>query len=232
MLKVLTVQKVLKVRVLKVQVRRVLRVLMVLVLPGVAAAQDAPRGYVVGSVGVASAVEHDSAYAGLGAWRINRRVHIFGEVGRLRNAIGDDLSDAASLIEDQIVANNQLTFNNAFPAVFEVRVPTWYGLGGVRIAGPSGNRFSTYLEGGAGTGRLDPRAHLTINGENLDSAAEAITGLGDNTQELAFLTGLGGGVGVDVWKRIRIEGGYRYMRFFGDAKVDINRVHIGAGWNF
>ena len=231
MLTVLKVQRVLKVRVLTV--RKVLAVLAVLaLLPGVAAAQDGPRGYLVGSVGVASAVESDSAYAGLGAWRINRRVHIFGEVGRLRNAIGDDLDGQAALVEDEIRATNQQTFNSEFPVVFEVRVPTWYGLGGVRIAGPSGNRFSTYLEGGAGTGRLDPRAHLTINGDNLDTEAEAITGLGDNTQELAFLTGLGGGVGVDIWKRIRIEGGYRYMRFFGDAKVDINRVHVGAGWTF
>jgi opacity protein-like surface antigen len=215
----------------KVRTVRVLTVLMVL-LPAIAAAQDGPRGYIVGSVGVASAVETDSAYAGLGAWRINPRVHIFGEVGRLRNAIGDDLSDQAALVEDEIVANNQQTFNSEFPVVFEARVPTWYGLGGVRIAGPSGNRFSTYFEGGAGTGRLDPRVHLTINGENLDSEAEAITGLGRGTQELAFLTGLGAGVGVDLWKRIRIEGGYRYMRFFGDAKVDINRVHVGAGWTF
>jgi opacity protein-like surface antigen len=215
----------------KVRTVRVLTVLMAL-LPAIAAAQDGPRGYIVGSVGVASAVENDSAYAGLGAWRINPRVHIFGEVGRLRNAIGEDLSDQAALVEDEIVANNQQTFNSEFPVVFEARVPTWYGLGGVRIAGPSGNRFSTYFEGGAGTGRLDPRVHLTINGENLDSEAEAITGLGRGTQELAFLTGLGAGVGVDLWKRIRIEGGYRYMRFFGDAKVDINRVHVGAGWTF
>jgi hypothetical protein len=46
------------------------------------------------------------------------------------------------------------------------------------------------------------------------------------------VAGGGGGVAVHIWRRIRVEGGYRYMRFFGDAKTNINRVHVGAGWSF
>jgi hypothetical protein len=71
-----------------------------------------------------------------------------------------------------------------------------------------------------------------VNGENLDSEAAALTGLGNGRQQLEFLAGGGAGVALRAWKRIRIEGGYRYMRMFGDAKTDINRVHVGAGWTF
>jgi opacity protein-like surface antigen len=48
------------------------------------------------------------------------------------------------------------------------------------------------------------------------------------------LFGLRGGAGAAflVWKRIRVEGGYRYMRLFGDAKTNINRAHVAAGWTF
>ena len=116
--------------------------------------------------------------------------------------------------------------------MFEARVPAWYGFGGLRVVGPSAaaGRFTTYLEGGAGTRAAGPAGPPHDNGEHLDNEVAAITGLGDGPQQLAFLAGGGGGVGVQVWKRIRIEGGYRYMRLFGDAKTNINRVHVGAGW--
>jgi opacity protein-like surface antigen len=215
-------------------VREVLKivVMMVVALPAGARAQDAPKGYVQGLVGAAHTEETDTAYAGLGAWRINDRFHIFGEVGRMRNAIGPELSRELAAAEAQIIASNQQQFNTAFPVVFEARVPTWYGLGGVRAHGPSRGKLTTYVEGGLGTARLDPQVHLTVNGANLDNEAAALTGLDDDPQKLEFIAGGGAGVAVQVWKRIRIEGGYRYMRLFGDDKTNINRVHVGGGWTF
>jgi len=218
--------------VLKVRVLRVLTGLMMLLVPGAAAAQDQPRGYIQGMAGAAHTEETDTLYAGLGAWRINDRVGIFGEAGRMRNAIGPDLSARLAAVEAQIRASNTTQFGSTFPVEFEARVPAWYGFGGVRMRGPAAGRLATFVEGGAGTARLDPQVHLTINGENLDSEAAALTGLGEGRQQLAFVAGGGGGVALHVWRRVRVEGGYRYMRFFGDAKTNINRVHVGAGWTF
>jgi opacity protein-like surface antigen len=209
-----------------------LGVLAVLMAPAAVAAQDAPKGYVQGLAGAARTVETDTVYAGLGAWRLSGRIHIFGEVGRLRNALGPDLRDRLDAIEAQIRASNKAQFGTEFPVVFEPLVPTWYGFGGVRANGLSAGRLSSYVEAGAGTARLDPQVHLTVNGENLDSEVAAPTGLGDGRAQLAFLAGGGAGMALQVWKRIRIEGGYRYMRIFGDAKTNINRVHVGAGWTF
>lgn len=205
---------------------------MVLLLPDAAAAQDAPKGYVEGLAGAARTVETDTAYAGLAAWRLNDRLHLFGEVGRMRNVIGRDLADRLAAVKAGIVADNRRRFGAEFPVVFEPRVPAWYGFGGLRVPGPTGGRLSTYLEGGAGTARLDPQVHLTVNGETLDSEVAAITGLGEGRQQLEFLAGGGGGVAFQAWKRLRVEGGYRYMRLFGDAKTNINRVHVGGGWSF
>lgn len=214
-------------------VRRVLAVLVVLLVPRGAAAQDSPKGYLQGMAGGARTVgtKTDTVYAGLGAGRLKGPLHIFGEVGRMRNAIGQDLSDRLAAIEADIVAANVRQFGAAFPVVFEARVPMWYGFGGVRVQWPTAGRLSTYLEGGAGTARLDPQVHLTVNGETLDSEAAALTGLGDGRQQLEFLAGGGGGLAVQAW-RIRLEGGYRYMKVFGAAKANINRVHVGAGWSF
>ena len=218
-------------RVLKAVVLEVLLVsLWATVFVAVPSAQE--RGYVQGSIGVARTIDNDSAYAGLGAWRLNDRLHLFGEIGRLRDAINDDLNDRVDAIEETIRANNETAFHSEFPIVFEARVPAWYGLGGIRADGPSAGRLSTYLEGGLGSARLDPQVHLTINGDRLDDEAEAISGIRRGDQQLEFIAGAGAGVAVKLWKRIRIEGGYRYMRIFGDAKTNINRVHVGAGWTF
>jgi len=205
---------------------------LLVALPAAARAQDAPRGYVQGVVGAAHTEQTDTVYAGLGAWRITGRLHVFGEVGRMRNAIGPDLSERLDAVREQLVASNTSQFGAGFPIVFEALVPTWYGFGGVRAHGPSRGKLSTYVEGGVGTARLDPQVHLTINGENLDNEAAALTGLGDGRQQLEFLAGGGAGVACQVWKRIRVEGGYRYMRLFGDDKSHINRVHVAGGWTF
>jgi opacity protein-like surface antigen len=209
----------------------VLGLLMVLVASR-ASAQDASPGYIEGTIGSAAAVERDSAYAGLGVWRLNGRLELFGEVGRLRNAIGRELSDRMEAVRSEINASNVRQFHAEFPIVFEARVPTWYGLGGIRANVVTGRRTLVYVEGGAGTARLDPQVHLTINGDNLDSEAAALAGLGEGRQQLAFVTGGGGGVAVQPWRRIRVEAGYRYMRLFGEARTNIHRLHVGGGWVF
>lgn len=228
-LKVLMVRRVLNVRVLRVLT--VLTVMMVPFMPSVAAAQDAPRGYIQGLGGGARTFDNDTVYAGLGAWRLNDRVDLFGEVGRMRNVIGRELRDDLAAVEGTIRASNASQFNQTFPVVFEARVPAWYGFGGVRVHGPSAGKLSTFVEGGAGSARLDPQVHLSVNGENLDAEAAALTGLGEGRQQLEFLAGGGGGVAVQLG-RLRVEGSYRYMRMFGDAKANINSVRVGAGWSF
>jgi opacity protein-like surface antigen len=230
-LRVLTVRRMLNVRVLTRPGLLVVLGLLAVLTPGIAAAQE-PRGYLQGLAGAAYTVESDSAYAGLGAWRLNARFHVFGEIGRLRNAIGEGLSDRLAATEAQIRASTQQKFGTEFPVEFEARVPAWYGFGGVRCAGPVFGRLSTFAEGGIGTARLDPQVHLTINGTSLDAEAAALTGIEENRQQLAALAGGGAGVAFQASKQIRIEGGYRYMRLFGDAKTNINRVHVAAGWTF
>ena len=211
----------------------VLAVLVVLVLPARGAAQDDGRGYVVGLAGMARAVESDQNYAGLAAWRLSHRFELFGEIGWMRNVIGQELSDQLKITEAKIRADNARQFGTEFPVEFDARVPAWYGFGGVRFSPvPSAGKFSAFLEGGVGAARLRPEVHLTVNGDSLDAEAAALTGIDGDTQQVGTLAGGGGGLAVQLWKRIRVEAGYRYMRLFGDAKTNINRVHVGAGVTF
>jgi opacity protein-like surface antigen len=220
-------------KVLKVLVPGVLGVLGVLMLPAKSAAQDEPRGYIAGIAGMSRAVESDQTYAGLGAWRLNQRFELFGEIGWMRNVIGQDLTDQLKVTEAKIRADNARAFGNEFPVEFEARVPAWYGFGGVRFRPvASGGTLSPFIEGGVGAARLRPEVHLTVNGDALDGEAAALTGIDGDTQQVGTLAGGGAGLAFQAWKRLRIEGGYRYMRLFGDAKTNINRVHVGAGWTF
>ena len=193
-LKVLMVLKVLRVRVL-----RVLVVLVVLMVPARGAAQDEARGYTVGLAGTTRAVESDQNYAGLGAWRLNHRVELFGEIGWMRNVIGEDLSDQLKITEAKIRADNARQFGTEFPVEFDARVPAWYGFGGVRFSPlPSAGKVSAFVEGGIGAARLRPEVHLTVNGDSLDAEAAALTGIDGDTQQVGTLAGGGGGVGSAV----------------------------------
>jgi hypothetical protein len=210
----------------------VLPVLMVLVLPARGAAQDEPRGYVVGLAGMSRAVESDQNYAGLGGWRLNHGFELFGEVGWMRNIISHDVNEQLKMTEAKIRADNARQFGTEFPVEFDARVPAWYGFGGVRLSPLlSAGKLRAFLEGGIGAARLRPEVHLTVNGDALDAEAAALTGINGGTQQVGTLAGGGGGVAFQAWQ-LRIEGGYRYMRLFGDAKTNINRVHVGAGWSF
>lgn len=221
---------VLKVRT--VPVLKALVALTVLMVPRHAGAQEL-RGYITGLAGTTHAVESDQTYAGLGGWRLNERVDLFGEIGWMRNVIGQDLSDQLKATEAKIRADNARQFGSEFPVEFDARVPAWYGFGGVRLNPlPSTGKVSPFLEGGIGAARLRPQVHLTVNGDSLDAEAAALTGIDGDTQQVGTLAGGGAGLAFQAWKRLRIEGGYRYMRLFGDAKTNINRVHIGAGWTF
>lgn len=219
--------------VLQVRTVLVLMMLAVLLVPRRSAAQDLPRGYVAGLAGMSHAVETDQSYAGLGAWRLNHGFELFGEIGWMRNVIGPELADQLKVAEAKIRADNARQFGTEFPVEFDARVPAWYGFGGVRLNRvPRAGPFSAFLEGGVGAARLRPEVHLTVNGDSLDAEVAALTGIDGATQQVGTLAGGGGGLALKAWKRIRIEGGYRYMRLFGDAKTNINRVHVGAGWTF
>jgi opacity protein-like surface antigen len=199
--------------------------------PLVAGAQSSERAYVQGIVGAAFAAETDVIYGGSVGVPVANHVELFGEIGRLRNAIGPDLSDRLAASEAAIRASTTAQFGQEFTVDFDARVPTWYGIGGIRYVWPVRGTLRPYVEAAAGFARLDPEVHLSINSQPLDAEAAGLTGIGPDLQRIESAAAGGAGVSFTFW-RIRVEGGYRYMRIFGDDAVNVHGVHAGVGWRF
>ena len=193
-------------------------------------AQTRDRGYVQGIGGVASTSVTDGVFAGAAAVRATDRLHVFGEIGHLRNGIwtslDDELAATGAAITDQIAAQ----FGDGTTATFDARVPTWYGLGGARFLGPRLGALETYLEGGIGFARLRPEVRLNVGDQRLDSEVERLLSLEGERSEL--MSAAGAGVAFRIAGPIRVEAGYRFSRIHGDQPVNVNRVHAGLGFAF
>ena len=210
--------------------RAALVVLIVATCSAPAAARQDREGYVQGLAGAATAAETDVLFGAAAAVRARNRIDVFGEFGRLENAIWDELRDELAGAESDVRRQIETQFGNAVPVSFEARVPIWYGMGGARVRGPNVGALGTFVEAGIGMARLRPRVRLEVNGDRLDAEAGRLLALEDARAEM--LTALGGGVTLMIARRIRVEGGYRYSRVHGDLPITINRVHGGVGYAF
>ena len=195
-----------------------------------AAQQDPPRGYVQGLAGSATTSVTDSLFAGGAAFRVADRVEAFGEIGWLRNAIWKELDDELSAAEETIRQQIAFQFGTQASVEFDALVPVWYGLGGARLIGPRLGPLTTYGEVGIGLARLRPEVRLTIDGTELDDEAGRLLDLDEERSEL--MSAAGAGVSCRFLRVLRLEGGYRYSRIYGDAPVNVHRVHGGIGFTF
>lgn len=193
-------------------------------------AQTRDRGYVQGIGGVASTSVTDGVFAGAAAVRATNRLHVFGELGHLRNGIWSALDDELAAKGEAIT--NQITalFGEGTTASFDAKVPTWYGLGGARFLGPRFGAIETYLEGGIGFARLRPEVQLEVGGQPLDAEADRLLSLDSERSEL--MSAAGAGIAFRVAGPIRVEAGYRFSRIHGDLPFNVNRVHAGLGFAF
>jgi opacity protein-like surface antigen len=194
------------------------------------AQQSAPRGYVQGLAGSATASVTDSLFGGGAAIRVTDRIDAFGEMGRLRNGIWKALDTEVSEAGDAIRRQVGSQFGTEASVDFDARVPAWYGVGGARLRGPRLGPLSTYGEAGIGFARLRPEVHLTIDGVNLNDEAGRLLALDEERSEV--MSAVGAGISFRLLRFVRLEGGYRYSRIHGDQPVNVNRVHAGVGYAF
>ena len=92
---------------------------------GVPSAHAQEGAFVGGVAGITFASETSSVFAAQAGGRVARQLFVFGEFGRMQNVLPDDaqddLDDAVEFLEDQLGTTVSL----------DVRVPAFYGLGGI-----------------------------------------------------------------------------------------------------
>lgn len=182
--------------------------LMGLIAPGRAAAQDAWQGFVGGLGGVTFGTVTSAAVAGQGGARIAPGVFLVGEVGYMRNVLPKQLRDDFQDLVDVF----QLEFG--VPVTIDVSVPALYGFGGLRWV-PRQGPVSPFVEGGVGV------AHISIKVDEAEVLGVDIRDivedeLGDDTNATKFLVALGGGLTARVAEAVGIDFGFRYSRVATD----------------
>lgn len=195
-----------------------------------AAAQQGPHGYAQVIAGAATASATDAVLGAGAGVRAGSRVEIFGELGHLRNGIWSSLDEELTVKGEAIRQDIATRFGTTTDVSFSARVPVWYGMAGVRLAGPRVGFLHTFAEAGVGFARLRPEVRLEVDGERLDDEAGRLLTLDAARSEL--LSAIGAGVAFRLAGPIRLEAGYRYSRIHGDRPFGLNRLHAGLGLAF
>jgi opacity protein-like surface antigen len=174
--------------------------------------------------------------------RIVPHLMVFGEGGWIDNL--------QSAVQPTLVNTTTSLFaghNYVVTGTGSTRV--WYGLGGLRIAGPAWGKVTLYALGGAGVARLNPVTHFTYTSGTLTGVTTPAAGT-DVTASLtsagyfkapltssALMLTAGGGLQLAVGSQGVLDARYRYQRIAADSTLSpgalgANTLSIGFGVRF
>lgn len=161
-------------------------------------------------------------------WKPN--VHIFVEGGRVKNAGGAALREAAQLLSDGL---SRIQSGIGVTA----EQPTTFVGGGLRYHfAVQGSRAEPFVLAGGGVSIVKQDVKVTANGTDVTSTLSNLgvvlgTDLSGSFTKAHVV--FGGGLSFAVKQRLFAEVSYRMMRIFAeDAGITINRAGLGFGMRF
>ena len=185
-----------------------LAALLVFVVSAPCAAQD--RGFAAGLLGVTFQSETAAVFSGEFGGNITPAVAIYGTVGRMQDAMPNDIQDVLDLLGTGV----------------EASVPALFVMGGVRAGAPAGP-IRPYGVFGAGLAHLS--ANIEFLGQDVTALVEDEIGESLTSNEFAFE--IGAGVTIPAGSKAFVDAGYRYTRITG-ADINVSRVYGGFGVRF
>lgn len=185
-------------------------VLFALFLAAFASPAAAQRATLAGQLGVTFQTETAPVFAGEVGIGLVPGVSIYGTFGRMNDVLPSGVADALDGLDP----------------VVTIAMPATYGMGGVRIAAPTGP-IRPYGVAGVGFARFS--ADVEVFGFDITNLVEDQIGFELSTNQFAYE--LGGGVLFSLGSNAFLDAGYRYMRV-SVADFDVSRVYGGVGVRF
>jgi len=174
------------------------------------------RGSLVGVVGTTFISESGPLFGLEVEGRPSRHVGFYGSVGRMQNGLPTVMQDAMDLV----------ALITGVPV--DLRLPTTYGTGGVRIIAPAGG-VEAYGLAGAGFAYMQATASVagvTLPTELLEDLS------GADLSAVKPMIEFGGGVGIPMG-RLRIDLGYRFGKPLNmGVSTNWSRAQVGVGVGF
>jgi opacity protein-like surface antigen len=216
-------------------------------LGGVAQAQTAPPPRQVPSAAQPNAGQRLDRYIeGIGGWTFGEKgsqffgaeggftwkpnVHVFIEGGRVNNAGGSAIRDAAELLGEGL---SRIQSGVSVKA----EQPTIFVSGGLRYSAPfSGSRAQPFFIVGGGISRVKQDVKVTVAGADVTSTLANLGVVLGSDLSGSFTRPhvvFGGGFTIAVHRNAFAEVSYRLMRIFAeDSGITINRAGLGFGMRF
>jgi len=200
-------------------------------------------GFDVSSTAMAASSFSTGSGAAQGGVKVAKHVLVFGEFGRFHDLQPTTVQSNV----DQTV--QELSTDQGLVLVGTSKMPTGYGMGGVRVFGKTRNRVTPYAMAGFGSAHLKPEAAFAYSSGTLpgsdptapvpptgsDVTSEVVNS-GTFTQpstENAFMYSLGGGISVGLGKRWTGDVGYRYSHISAtDTPLHTQGMTFGVGVRF
>lgn len=195
---------------------RVASVLILLLAAASVGEAQSRTGFVKGFSGVTFGdTRSDLLFGGGAGASIASNVQIVGEAGYMRDTRPSGLF--TSLLDLGLSAVGA-----------EIRVPAWYGEGGVRFLTSDASVVRGYVETTAGVARLTTRVDL---GSELDAVESIVNRALGGIESTNGLLGFGAGIVIQPGPLL-LDIGYRYKRIYTDDPFNLNQVRAAIGVAF
>lgn len=193
-------------------------------LPSVAQAQaqgQELRAFVGMFVGGTIANQGGGTYGASLGMKTSDRISIFGEFGRMTNLLPGAASDEIQTESARVAGS---LGGSASPIA---KTRTNYGLVGARVRTNLIPNVNTFVELGAGAGKVSTDLSVQLRGSETaqgDISHLVVTPFSQSKSTEPLFT-IGGGVVLDITRRTAVEAGVGYMRVFTDSP-SLNAVRV------
>jgi hypothetical protein len=201
--------------------------LLCLSVPSFAQTQSGPRtgGYIAGIGGMTFGTESDAVFGGEVGIEATRNITIYGTMGRMQNV-------APKYINDMLdVVSGLVTLETGEVVSLKAKMPTLFGIGGVKYRVPTSSSVRPYVLAGGGFGSIKGKVSEAHYGD----LTEILIAEGDfqrsDLEATKFLFELGGGLEIPVGP-MYVDAGYRFGKFVGVDDLNVSRAYAGVGYRF
>ena len=164
------------------------------------------------------------------AFALSPALQLSVEAGRMDDISTQDMHDFTNTTALRTSQLLTLATGRPYTVDGETSMSATYGMVGLRYVVNRNARSRPYVGGHAGLSSVNPEVQLLIDDSDVTRSFLSPSQLPE--EETHLLSGLEGGLTIQLTRKVGLDLGYRYSRLFADEGVNIGRLHVALGMGF